>query len=683
MRISLACNWKLDLLNQIEGNSSLNRNVYDLYGTYDLSFTGSGRPFLLMPKKTKSEIRNYITKVHDLGLKFTWLWNGGCLGYYKFNSEQQSKALKELDWLDDMGVEYLTVTDPYLAEFAKLYVPKLKLKVSVIAEVNSLSRALDWQEIIGKDGVLTLSIMLNRNLPLLKEIREAVKCEIELLTNDCCLYDCPFRFFHYTECAHASQTHDVLEGYYNDWATIACQNQKSHNPEQILMCRWIQPSDLDKYIDIGIDYFKISGRRYGTPWLLRTLRAYCEKSYDGDLGDIFNGYSFVSDPLILAGAQFSEFAAKQEKMGGDPDDMGIMLSVPDFNARLEGIKLNKFIKNLPFQGMRCNENCGITCNYCNEIAKKAYIIPSEKNAESYRNYMAYLIEYLNTGDMFQPKEKRKVESPVKEIVSDTYIGLSWSPEARALFEDAMFIVPKEMQQAAKKGIGYTTERTAEKQGLSQVTKDLLISILIQLVPQPFKHDVIDYLIEKNIDLTRFMRIEEINYVKSLPYGTDLMAQRAKEKGLVIENPEVSMNKKQIQKKIEVKIKMDTKDEWEAYLTRFMKAYNELPDLATLLKPVAPLLFQYEITDRPEMNYWQFIEPDKMVWGMGKYSGPDIPKIIHKTDFETIKKVNSGETDPIQATMAGTYVVEGDPTKLMACAPLLPLNPKAHAKAMEE
>ena len=159
MRISLACNWKFDLLDHIENEPSLQQNVYDLYGTRDLSFTGSGRPFFLMPKKEKSEIEAYVNKVHDLNLKFTWLWNGGCLGYFKFNVEEQTKAQNELDWLEDMGVEYLTVADPYLAQFARKHSSKLKLKVSVIAEVNTLSRALEWQGIIGPEGVLTLSIM--------------------------------------------------------------------------------------------------------------------------------------------------------------------------------------------------------------------------------------------------------------------------------------------------------------------------------------------------------------------------------------------------------------------------------------------------------------------------------------------------------------------------------------------
>ncbi len=129
--------------------------------------------------------------------------------------------------------------------------------------------------------------------------------------------------------------------------------------------------------------------------------------------------------------------------------------------------------------------------------------------------------------------------------------------------------------------------------------------------------------------------------------------------------------------------MNTKKEWEVYLKLFIEANNELPELKPLIQPVAPLIFQYLITDRPEMNFWQSFEKDSMNLGMGEYSELDIPKIIHKTDFTTIKKVISGESDPIQETMSGTYLIEGDMTKLMACAALLPLNAKAHIKAIQK
>jgi len=668
IRISLACNWKLDLLNLIEKDVNVRKNVYDFYGTHDMSFTGSGRPFFLMAKRGKSEIETFINRVHDLNLKFTWLWNGGCLGYYKFNSKEQTKAKKELDWLDAMDVDYLTVSDPYLAEFAKLYNPKLKLKVSVIAEVNSLTRALEWDKIIGSEGVLTLSIMLNRNFPLLKEIKEKVNCDIELLTNDCCLNECPYRFFHYTECSHASQTYDRLEGYYNDWATIACQNQKCFNPEQVIMCKWIQPSDLDKYMEIGIDYFKISGRRYSTKWLFNTVKAYSDKDSNRNLGEIFNAYSFVSDPLILAGNQFSEFSARQENMGTDADNQSIMLSVPDFDAHLDGNKMDKFIKNFPHEGTRCAENCGVTCFYCYNFVEKAYSQPEGGITENYKEFMSYLYNYLNTGDMFFPKEDRKLKSPIKEVESDTYLGIPWDKEAEEFLKEVMTIIPEKMQNAARKGIGFTAERTAEKQNVKCVQKEMLISIVVELVPQPFKRDYIEFLIEKNIDLTQFMSDEEINYVKSLPYSTELISQSVEGGEALSENPKGEATS----------FKLDTKEEWVNYLTEFFEIYNELPELLPLLEPIAPLLFQYKITNNTEMDYWQLMEEDKVTWGTGEYTEDGISKVIHKTDFNTIKKVNSGVSNPIEATMAGTYLVEGDLAKLMACTPLAPLNGKVHA-----
>jgi hypothetical protein len=123
------------------------------------------------------------------------------------------------------------------------------------------------------------------------------------------------------------------------------------------------------------------------------------------------------------------------------------------------------------------------------------------------------------------------------------------------------------------------------------------------------------------------------------------------------------------------------EEWQAYLSRFMKALNSFPELPPLLQAAAPVLFQYHITDCPEMNYWQLFEKDMIRWGMGENTQSTAPRVIHKTNFATIKEVNSGELDPVSATMTGQYFIEGDFGKLMVCAPLLPLNPRAHTIAI--
>ncbi len=684
MRISLACNWSYDLLDMIEDHPEIRKNVSDFYGTWDFSFTGSGRPFFIVPKLTREKVEDYINRLHEMGFKFSWLWSGECLGYYKFNEEEQNKALKELDMLDDLNVEYLTVCDPYIAEFAKNYSPNLKLKVSVINDPNSVSRALDWEEIIGPEGVITISnVSSNRNFPLLKEMRDTVSCDIELLLNDCCLYECAFRFFHYTECSHSSQTHDVLEGYYSDFCCIACSMQKSQKNEQLLMSRWILPTDIDKYVQIGIDYFKISGRRYSSNWLFNTLKAYSTKSYEGNLGDIFNAYSFTSDPTNLAEPQFSELAAKQKKMGGNPEDIGVWILVPDYDAKLMCENLGDFLSKFPFEGAKCAENCGVSCTYCNNYVEKAFIEAPEDSGEKYIKSISYLYDFISYGEAFLPLEERTILNPVDTVTSDTFSGVPWEQGAKDLFNDVMVIVPEQFKNAARLGVGVAAERATKNQGLKAVDIDCVSGVLIQVVPATFKHDVYDFLIEKEVDVSKYLTTNQIKEIKERPYGTEIMAEKAIERGEEVVTPAQTVSKAiKINNKKEVKIKMDTKEEWEAYLTSFMKAYNELDEIPSVLEPVAPLIFQYVITDRPEMNWWQLIEKDKMNWGIGEYSGEDAPKIIHKTDFETMKQVNSGESDPIQATMAGTYIVEGDMTKLMACAPLVPLNAKAHANAMK-
>ena len=66
-----------------------------------------------------------------------------------------------------------------------------------------------------------------------------------------------------------------------------------------------------------------------------------------------------------------------------------------------------------------------------------------------------------------------------------------------------------------------------------------------------------------------------------------------------------------------------------------------------------------------INYSRFVAP-------GGYL------ILHDTvGAPGVRKVFNGEQNPIEATMSGIYLVEGDMDKLMACAPFLPLQVVAH------
>ena len=122
------------------------------------------------------------------------------------------------------------------------------------------------------------------------------------------------------------------------------------------------------------------------------------------------------------------------------------------------------------------------------------------------------------------------------------------------------------------------------------------------------------------------------------------------------------------------------NKWAEYLEKLTKEFNDLPEVKPLLVNVEPTIFQYSLNDHPELNFWHAFDKNGIRGGMGENTeDKDFIKLIHKADFEVIRKVFSGEQNPIEATMSGIYVVEGDMAKLMACAPFLPLQVVAHEK----
>ncbi|MFW9864610.1 MAG: radical SAM protein [Candidatus Thorarchaeota archaeon] len=126
------------------------------------------------------------------------------------------------------------------------------------------------------------------------------------------------------------------------------------------------------------------------------------------------------------------------------------------------------------------------------------------------------------------------------------------------------------------------------------------------------------------------------------------------------------------------------NKWTDYIERLTKEFNELPDVKPLLANVEPTVFQYNLNDHPELNFWHAFDKNGIRGGMGEnVENKDYIQLIHRADFDVVRKIFSGEQNPVQATMAGLYKVDGDMAKLMACAPFLPLQVVAHEKVINK
>ncbi|MFX0020771.1 MAG: U32 family peptidase [Candidatus Hermodarchaeota archaeon] len=456
MKLHVATNWDLDLIDEL-----VKYPVSSVYGVADHSIVGGGRPSFLLNKISEEEILNYIKKVHEKKIEFSYLLNAPCMNNMEYDSHYHKELIKYIQWISDIGADSVIVTIPFLIQLIKEQFPKLKIRVSTIAHVNSVNRA-KFYEMLGADEI-TPDVMINRDFKTLEKIRESIKCKIVLLLTDGCLYQCPFRYYHYNILGHSSQTFQQFERNYVDTCILNCSIIKFLSPAEILKCRWVRPEDLSVYEDIGITDFKIAGRRMTTDWIVNSVKAFSSRKYDGNLVDIIQGFSMShggleqNDPNL----GISETLGKESKA----------------KLYIDNTKLDGFIDF--FKKQNCIAMCN-DCNYCDEWANKAVIL----NQEESTRYIESLKKYLK--DIVTSREFGIISSGVQE---EEKKGLDWAPETIEIFEELIKLSPEQFQSMARMAISSLAEEKAKKRSSQRIQNQDIVEAFIEGTPGPFQDEM--------------------------------------------------------------------------------------------------------------------------------------------------------------------------------------------------
>ncbi len=376
MQLLVPTNWDPDLILPL---SKLEADV-QLYGVLPTSMIGSGGSGPDNVRMVENQAEEYIEEAHSAGLKFDYLLNAPSMGNMEWDENTHQELLMHLDWISSIGADSVTVTIPYLVELIKRQFPHLKIRVSTIAHVNSVARA-KLVESLGADSI-TLDINVNRDFTLLKAIRKAVSCELTVLMNNLCLYQCPYEYYHHDGLGHASQSYNSLSGYYVDYCVIRCSLDRLCDISQIIKCRWVRPEDIHVYEEIGMDMFKISGRSMSAERILQAATAYSSRHYQGNLYDILN----IITPKI--GFINSALPGVQNNVIEPPPKFYID------NQALEGF--------MDFFGKQdCLSGCS-QCNYCQRIANK--VIQFDRNeVDEYIAMLNASLDKLSSSRMFKVK----------------------------------------------------------------------------------------------------------------------------------------------------------------------------------------------------------------------------------------------------------------------------------------
>jgi collagenase-like PrtC family protease len=232
-------------------------NIYEFYGT-DGKFI-SGRETL----NTVTDFEKTIILLRKNNIKFNYLFNSLNIVYYNDNLKEIKQHLK---YLKQLKVDSITCTSPFIAEIAKTF------KFQIISSTNQFidtETKVNYLIELGYDRILVAED-IQRHINKLKYLNSLSSIPFEVMVNNLCLLDCPFRLTHQCSLQYEFKN-DELDTY----ISRNCTSYK--NVLNLLKSSYIRPVDVDVYRKLGIKYFKIAGRTSTTQNILKFIDIYVNK----------------------------------------------------------------------------------------------------------------------------------------------------------------------------------------------------------------------------------------------------------------------------------------------------------------------------------------------------------------------------------------------------------------------
>lgn len=335
------------------------KNVYisETYGQLTSGYIHmSGRASDTLPLIEIKDLERYVDYSNKKDIKFNYTLNASCMGNYEFTDRGLNEIKLLLRDLENIGVSNLTLTTPSMIEIVKHFSPSMKIKVSAICQVDSVKKLMHYMD-VGVDRVVVEPSII-REFDLLRDMIKCSDDNLEVIINDKCMRDCPYKIFHYNQTGHDNNLY--AESYY----FMNCGVHKSSDFQRYLNSNWIRPEDLYMYEDLGIKYYKVEGREFilnGN--ILKLLKCYIEGNFEGNLLDllhIFAPYDIKYQPYID-------------------------------NKSLDG-----YVKAFYDNEIKCKQICK-SCKHCDTFIEKSFSFPEgleEKSKEFYlkRNIFLNKIE---------------------------------------------------------------------------------------------------------------------------------------------------------------------------------------------------------------------------------------------------------------------------------------------------
>jgi collagenase-like PrtC family protease len=249
------------------------------------SVLGSGR-VVHESANHRKETLNLIKKCNEFGIIPSLILNSTIVSPIGV-----LKAVEYAKTLHKHGLNNVTITDPYLIMQVKKEIPQMLVEASTICRIKTEDEAKYFKEI----GVIRLTTDREtiRDLKLLRKLSRIMP--IKVLANEGCMKNCIYKYSHYNTLSANVDERPVLpfgEKYSKikkamEEMDALCVFTMKHHPYKVFSAPFIRPEDIKRYEGIS-NVFKLSTRNFDTKRIEKTLKAYIDQKYDGNLVDILN-----------------------------------------------------------------------------------------------------------------------------------------------------------------------------------------------------------------------------------------------------------------------------------------------------------------------------------------------------------------------------------------------------------
>ena len=224
----------------------------------------------------------------DHGMKLDLLANAMCYGGAACTEEQYNQFTCIIRRLDKFGLypEIVTTTSPYIARVCKLEFPDIDVRASVNMELRN---TLAFEYLSPLFDSFYISRDIQRDLPTFHRFADWCRDhdrKLCMLTNSCCLRNCPWHVNHDTILSHMT-SYSLTEIDESDCKLLCDRLFVNHQYAEFLRPGWIRPEDIHLY-EPELEIVKLATRTAKYP--LEIVEAYLNYSYDGNLLRLMNPY---------------------------------------------------------------------------------------------------------------------------------------------------------------------------------------------------------------------------------------------------------------------------------------------------------------------------------------------------------------------------------------------------------